>query len=547
MQGRATGRRPRPAAAALAAAGLLALGGGALAFAADGPPPDKPEADSIDLGMSTYDYTFAPTAAGAAPVTRLVTATMFHHDPNAAVPVQQLTVSAAGLRNIAAVVWPKSCTVAGSGAVCTVPGVPVGTLRLPDLGVGVRPLPGVAAGAKGSLTVSHRNTDGRTRTVEATVTLTDGPSLAVGRAPTTTLTPGARGDVPVTVTNEGNRQLTALRLDYTWTHGLAPVQRFSNCRYDTSLDQVTGVHRTDAHCAVDQPLAPGASYGVRDVIAVKAGADAYAENVDVSASVPGATDPTPPGVPGTGPVLRLVPVAGGTPGAPGRNDTSYGGGADFRVTNTADFGLSAPAVTGAKSAEVKVTVRVDNHGPAAIDPAEYFLSVARFDLQVPTGTELVAWPRECEPRDTAQRYLRCSSETESDVERPVTLFPGHSYDFELTLRVTSAGSHTGEARLLTAGPNRVELPFDHIAANNTTQIIVNAPSTGGGSTAGAAGSAGTQSAGGASGTGGTGGGTGTVSLPATGAGGTPLTAGLAAGAVLLGGATLFTVRRRQHT
>jgi LPXTG-motif cell wall-anchored protein len=136
-----------------------------------------------------------------------------------------------------------------------------------------------------------------------------------------------------------------------------------------------------------------------------------------------------------------------------------------------------------------------------------------------------------------------SARATGDVERPVTLFPGHSYDFELTLRVTTAGSHNGEARLLTAGPNRVELPFDHNAANNTTKIVVNAPSTGGGSTAGAAGSAGTQSAGGASGTGGIGGGTGTVSLPATGAGGTPLIGGLAA--VLLGGATLLTTRRRQ--
>lgn len=534
-QGHRSGGRWRPTAALLGAVALLALGGGAVAHGADGPQPDTPQADSLDLGMVQYDYTFAPTPAGAESITRLIPATLLHHDPNAAVRDQRLTVDAVGLKGVADVVWPKSCTVTGSNAVCTVPGVPVGTLDLPDLGLGIRPLPGVAAPATGSLTVALRNLDGKTQTVKATVKLADGPSLAVGRAPAATLAPGAKGDVPVTVTNEGNAELPSLRLDYRWSYGLIPAEHFSNCLYDTSTDEVYGLPRNEAHCTVDQPLAAGKSYGVRNVLAMTANEDAYAEQVELTAYTPDLAPPRPPGARGAGPELRLAPVDGGTPGAAGRNDNPYGG-TRYQVTNTADFGLSATEVTGKKGATVRTTVHIDNHGPAAIAPAKYFVSVARFDLEVPDGTELVAWPGQCAPRDAAKRYLRCSSETEFDVQRSVLLAPGHSYDFELTLRITAAGTHTGQAHLLTTGPNRVELPFDHDAANDTARLVVK--------TAGAAGSSTTGGTSGSSGTK-SGGGTGTASLPTTGAGNTPLLGGLAAGAVLAGGTVLFISRRRQ--
>ncbi|MFJ2636884.1 hypothetical protein ACIO6U_33700 [Streptomyces sp. NPDC087422] len=547
MRGRAFTGRLRPTALALGAAGVLTLGGGAVAFGADGPPTDTAPADSIDLGLRAYDVTFAPTAAGAEPVTRSMAVTMFHHDPNVAVPAQRLTFSAAGMKNVAEVVWPQGCTVTGADAVCTVPGAPVGRLDLPDVAVKIRPLPGVAAGAKGSFSVSHRNTNGKTQTFKPTVTLADGPSLVVGRAAATTLAPGANGDVPVTVTNEGNADVASVQLELRWSHGLTPVERFSNCVYDTSRDPRQGVDRTVARCAIDQPLAAGASYGVRDTVSVKANADAYAESVDVTAFTPKEATAHPAGEPGTGPALHLVPVPGGTPGADGRNDTSYGG-ADFTVTNTADFGISAPEVTGANGAQVKLTVHVDNHGPASIDPLEYFTPVTRFDVRVPDGTALVEWPVTCAPRDTAKRYLRCASDTESDVERPVTLYSGKSYDFPLTLRVTSTGVHRGEAALLTTGPNRIELPFDHNAANNTVALVVKTSASNASATAGSSGSSGSNGTTGSAGSSGAvSGGAGNASLPATGAGATRLIGGIAVGAVAFGGAVLFTARNRRRT
>ncbi|MBD0734150.1 hypothetical protein BGM09_01590 [Streptomyces sp. CBMA29] len=517
---------------------MLAFGGGAVAFGADGPPTDTAPADSVELGLRFHDVTFAPTAAGAEPVTRTMAITMFHHDPNVAAPAQRLTFSAAGMKDVAEVGWPQGCTVTGTDAVCTVPGAPAGQLDLPDVAVRIRPLPGVAAGAKGSFSVSHRNANGKTQTFKPTVTLADGPYLVVGRTAAKTLAPGANGDVPVTVTNEGNADVASVQLELRWSHGLTPVERFSNCVYDTSRDPQQGVDRTVATCAVDQPLAAGATYGVRDTVSMKANADGYAESVAVSAFTPKEATPHPAGEPGTGPALRLVPVPGGTPGADGRNDTAYGG-ADFTVTNTADFGISAPEVTGANGAQVKLTVHVDNHGPASIDPLKFFTPVARFDVRVPDGTELVEWPRTCEPRDTAKRYLRCDSETESGLERPVTLYTGSSYDFPLTLRITSTGVHKGEAALLTTGPNRIELPFDHNAANNTAALLVRTSGSNASAASAASGSSGSSGA--------VSGGTGNASLPATGAGATRLIGGIAVGAVVFGGAVLFTARGRRRT
>lgn len=525
---------------AVAAVALIAAGGGAAAYGAGGPPPDTADADYLTLGMSEYDVTYAPTPAGAEPVARVLRTTLYHQDPNVAVPPQELVVSDAGMKGVAEVEWPQGCTMTGNKGVCTVPGVSVGHVDLPDAAIRIRPLPGVAAGAKGSLSITVRNKDGKTQTVKPTVTLADGPSLAVAAPPPAALAPGATGPVPIAVANEGNRPLPSLRLGLRFSRGLTPVQRFSNCRYED--DHSNGYRSIAAACTIDQPLAPGATYGAPDALTVKAAADGYDESVGLTAESPEHAQPHPPGTPGTGPELRLVPVPGGDPGAAGRNDRSYGT-AEFPVRNTADFGLSATAIPdGGAGRTVKVTVKISNRGPASIGPAAFFLPVARLDIRIPDGAKAVAWPSDCVPRDKAATYLRCQTPTEFDVEHDVTLISGASYAFPLKLRVDRADPPGGEAHLLTSGPNRVALPFDENAADDSVRLAVAGGGTGASPTASTGNGAG--GAAGSTGTGGTGsaGGTNPGELPATGAGNTGLIAALAGAAVLVGGASLAAAR-----
>lgn len=474
-------RRGAACGAAAAAVAALALTGAWPAGAVPGPPADTAPPDSnffdSDFGAG---YTFAPAPATGEPVTRYAEVRIGHTEPNAAAGPATFTADASGLAGVADVVWPDSCTAAGTHATCTSPAIPAGTLDFAPVYLGIRPLPGATAPAQGSITVRMPGPGGKTLTLRSQIRLAHGPSLAV-TGPAAPPAPGslAPGDPvpvgPVVIANKGDRPAPAVTVVLGWSSRVPPAHRFSNCSYAALI----------AHCLIRQPLEPGTAYQLTADLTAASAPDAYNETLYLHATPAAADAQTPPGTPGDGPALTLRPV----PADQARDDARNDDAAWYErlaFTNTADFAVTAPPVTGRPGGTVTATVTLTNHGPASIDPPRYDLPAAVVDVTLPDGTTLAGPPPSyCHPRDTAKHYYRCNTPTENDreTEGGGTLTAHTHLDFTFTLRLDPAFTHaTGQATLLTTGPNQAPTPFDHHPANNTTRLTITTTNTTGTST-----------------------------------------------------------------
>lgn len=165
------------------------------------------------------------------------------------------------------------------------------------------------------------------------------------------------------------------------------------------------------------------------------------------------------------------PPAGGGNGDDGLWDAS------LLFDSAADFAVSAPPVSVRKGGTVQATVSIVNHGPASVEAPYFEDSPAVVDVAVPAGTAVVEpAPPGCLPRDGTRRIYRCSARTGEDIEYPRTnaAFDANTHqDFTFTLRATTSFARTaGRIALLTTGPDRVPMPFDHHPADNTADLVV---------------------------------------------------------------------------
>jgi len=409
--------------------------------------------------------------------------------------------------------------------------------------IGLSAKPGTPLGTTGTVTLSGTSSNGTVVSTTAKVTVGT-TELTVNRLATRKGDkPGSTIDNPVTISNVGTLPSDGVRLRLRTTIGLAYAERFSNCVYSTESADAYGLTE-QALCTFDTVIEPGKSYRLDQPVGLDVTEQAlfeYFSHEALPLSGAGLTAPS-----GAGPALSLV-AAG---------DAATDGTAIDRqhidADNTADMVAGGETAEGEPGDLVQVTVSLSNEGPGwvgynASDDQPALL------VTVPTGTKAEEIPDRCsvwnaeaqsgtgEQTPGAPQYI-CNP-------RPTEFAVGDTRSFEFGLRIrTNAATSTGEARATTAYGNT--MTFDHTHGNDTAAIKVEVEGGAGGTPTPSA----SASPSGATGTGGNTPGTQTVataddtgSLAATGSSSAVLTAAASgAGALLIGGALVLAVRRRNR-
>nr|QLK00133.1 cell wall anchor protein [Micromonospora carbonacea] len=381
-----------------------------------------------------------------------------------------------------------SCTTAGEILTCAMTDDGEDSSLL-SLAVTARA--GAAAGQRGTLAFTVTAPGVGTATYRSTVTTGEGVDLAAERQLPLDGKPGARVDVPLTVTNRGTKTVHGLVLYLSGSYGFTPSKRYENCEYtDLALDD------SSFACTFDDSLAPGATVRVDPTFGGTIPADAWAPNLHYSFALwftpadweefRAQYSPAEPlGSRGTDAALTLV-SAGGAQRAraldqidtnPVDNET--------RVTLTVagdqrgDAAAQGATVTGAVGATVPLTVGYRNNGPARIGPSgQRGLNIATM-VTLPEGVTAVTVSKSCvdpdedewKPGKPGARVYECSARG--------TIPRGERVTFDFTLRVDRAGSQTGTVKLHTFDGDGPVKDLD--PGNDTAKITVKqAGGTGGG-------------------------------------------------------------------
>ncbi|MFJ9113557.1 peptidase [Streptomyces sp. NPDC102283] len=287
------------------------------------------------------------------------------------------------------------------------------------------------------------------------------PDLGVGTiAPVEGVQPGSSFSTPLTFLNKGTAEVPAVWVTYAVSPGLKADETYKNCTYYTvpSYDEMPASNV--ASCKIEQPLKPGVVYGTAKPVPLKALGSAFREDLRMTIG----TDAPDPGdggssepVPGTGDPLTLVEKAPATD-TDRQNHPEPVAKAKVNVANTADFALTGTEGKGKVGDKVTATVKFANKGPARVQ-GKTGQSVTTVDIRIPKGTSVVKAHGYCDAV-TKTHYSCGTSQSWVDVDG------GESYPFVLRIdkavgRTTGKVTFTGQER-----------PFDHNAANDTAQILI---------------------------------------------------------------------------
>ncbi|MFD8725512.1 LPXTG cell wall anchor domain-containing protein [Streptomyces sp. NPDC059629] len=399
--------------------------------------------------------------------------------------------------------------------------------------------PGTPLGTTGKVTLSGTSSNGTvvSRTIELTAGTTE---LKVNKlADRKGDKPGSTIESPITISNTGTLPAKGVQLRMASTIGLSYADRFSNCAYTTVQAEAA---TQQALCTFDTVVEPGKSYRLDQPLKLDVTHQALFEYFTDEALPLSGGAPTP----GDGPKLSLV--AAGDAGTDGTSE----GRQNIDVDSTADMVAGGDTAKGAPGDLVHVDVSLSDHGPGWVYYNKSDDQPALL-LTVPTGTKAVEVPKHCsvwnedakagtgEQTPGAPQYV-CNPD-------PNTFAVGDTRTFRFGLKIREgARTTTGEARATTAYGNT--MAFDDNHANDTAAVTVEVE----GSDSGSATATATPSASATAKTDGNGVGTQTVataddttgSLASTGSSGMlPVAATAGAGALLLGGALVFVVRRRK--
>ncbi|WP_246111806.1 LPXTG cell wall anchor domain-containing protein [Streptomyces hawaiiensis] len=370
------------------------------------------------------------------------------------------------------------------------------------------------------------------------------PELVVSALPSAAPKPGEVYDKSVTLTNNGTAAVDGVTFRVRLTRGLDFPEQVAGCTYSTVKEQVR-----QALCELDTVIEPGAS--VTTPVRFKALDNALMEAVEYGTSATGE--------------------------APGEGyDDSY-----RRLTLTADntadlvaVGEETEALRGEKQS---VTATLRNDGPGWVQNQESD-DLPGLLVQIPPGTVAVGVPKDCAPFG-----IDGPSGPQGTTGKPKyvcwpqdgTLDVGQSLAYTFTLKVKKSAQNT-EGEVKASSVYDIAPKYDTNRANNTALISIDLPNdnepgpspsdgadggsgNGGngnapeGQAAGGTGATASPSATASTGTT-TGGSTGSTTgsttggnLATTGSDGTPLLAGAAATAAVLGGGLVLAVRRRNAT
>ncbi|MEV8567866.1 hypothetical protein AB0436_20200 [Streptomyces sp. NPDC051322] len=359
------------------------------------------------------------------------------------------------------------------------------------------------------------------------------PALVVSELSSEPWQPGTLREDSLTFTNQGTAPTDGLTMRLRITRGLEFPEHAPGCTYATEAGR-TSV----AVCHFDKDLQPGQTFVTP--VNFKVLPKALMENVEY----------------GTG-------SEGGDPDA-GSSAISYRSLA-FTADNTADLAAVGDTATGKPGDKVTVTAALRNRGPGWVDDNTSDDQPAVM-VHIPKGTTAVEVPHDClpfaidgpsGPSAPGKRTYVCSPQ-----DHIFEVGSLHSYKFVLEIK-DGAKDTTGEVKATSVYD--IHPSFDQNPANDKAQIAIHVTGTVAGTGSGSSsGSTGTGTGGlHAQSTGRTGttvatsstvssmsstssttGGDATGTMASTGAGNTPLVAGIAAAAVALGGGLVFALRRR---
>ncbi|MEE6258299.1 LPXTG cell wall anchor domain-containing protein [Plantactinospora sonchi] len=341
---------------------------------------------------------------------------------------------------------------------------------------------GAALGDEGTLKVTFEAQGSTPVSHEATITVGEGVDLVAGDDVTVMAEPGARFAPQALVTNASGNTVKGTALVFQSDYAVSAADRFSNCYYDDD---------TLLACVFDNEIEAGLSYGVEVPLMLRADTEApgnaYSsmtwltrdefEEFRAEARTKGAT--------GGGKELELRQMSRATARAPqiDTNPLNNSNGVQITVTgkNAVDLAAIGDSVTGAQGDEVKVTVGVDNPGPATADASRSGIGVTNLRFTLPTGTSAVAVPNDCVGRkgdDWGQHGKPHGSLYRCDTVE--LLKSGERQTFEFTLRIDEVVANaTGKVEI--NYPCECEgRDSDADKSNDTAKILVNATEGGGG-------------------------------------------------------------------
>ncbi|MGW4239770.1 hypothetical protein ACWEJP_23635 [Streptomyces sp. NPDC004749] len=326
--------------------------------------------------------------------------------------------------------------------------------------------------------------------VETTVRVTVGTvELSVNWLPDTdSAVPGSTLDAPITVSNAGSLPARGAILRLVTTPGLGFAQRFANCAYGTTGDEVPGQTLGEAVCHLG-PVEPGKRYRLSTAVGLDVKRTALFEflhyritpasasaptRTAASASVP-ASAPVPtaasvlsaPNGAAHRPVLSLVPDGSAPPSGSEPEHVRW----IVNAVNTADIAVTGDTVRAEPGDEVTLTAKVRNGGPASVNllTSDDHLAVL---VDIPEGTTAVRLPKRCgvwtgggmgEPAPGARQYV-CT------IGRPFDVGQVASLPFTVRVDADAPAATSGDVRSMTVWGGKTA--YDPNEDNNTDAFTV---------------------------------------------------------------------------
>ncbi|WP_328466778.1 hypothetical protein [Streptomyces sp. NBC_00448] len=467
--------------AAFASAALTTAALTALCTAA----PASASADDTDpvITLQKPAAVAVPTAAASGTETTVQPDLEYTTDASSVQTDATITIDARRVAKIANVSFSDNCTVENNVATCWElfydddPQGQLGSVTQMTISA----LPGVAAGATATYTVSGTATAGTIVGGTGSVQV-GGPAFDL--QPTvdhTGLAVGSTVDEPVQFTNTGDRPAAGAQLLLMASPGLGFAQHYANCKYSEASTSAPSEY---ALCTFTRTIQTGEKVALATPVQLNVTTAAYYTYLD--------TQIVPKGDPGlartidghtwtegTGGRLALTVLDPGTASSAPAGKVALpltGDHSDYRIAaltadNTADFSVTGDTAQGAVGDTVDLHFSMTNNGPATL----YDRSGSGIGLTVtlPPGTTVVGASAGCYP-DSDVPQERAHGPYDCGEKGDYLVPAGHTADFSLTVRIdqVTPGAQ-GTAAIAWSYTPGWRPPYDPDGANDSAPLTLN--------------------------------------------------------------------------
>ncbi|MER8188312.1 hypothetical protein [Kitasatospora sp. NPDC094015] len=307
----------------------------------------------------------------------------------------EVAVDARALAGVAELQLPERCRFTDAErlrASCS----PLAIGATATLRLGVRALPGAAAGSTGEIgyqvTVPGADESAHPGPARTTVRIADGPDLAARLLPER-IRLGGPTPVETGLLNRGNRDATGVVLSFDARTASTVDGNHSNCRYPQAPDTVVVCRFDDVVVHPGEALRPATPVVLRPVAGGQPATGLFEYRVETSAGRPAAGSGPAGSHPGTGPALTLTTE-------PAPQQAAYGAAtasATVEAAATGDLAAVATDLRAVAGTTTAVTFAVRNAGDTPAAPGQDPQSRRLLTVTFPEGLRVSEWPTGCAP------------------------------------------------------------------------------------------------------------------------------------------------------